>query len=79
MRSLDDEARLAQRGTVNNWSLTARGIVFIIAGHFQHHMKMLRERYSIDVTRDESQDRELTKARTRTRSESWLVLQECSS
>jgi hypothetical protein len=44
-----DEGALAQRGTVNNWSLTARGIVFIIAGHFAHHMNVLRERYAITL------------------------------
>jgi hypothetical protein len=48
VRSLDEPA-LAARGTVNAWSLTARGLVFIIAGHFQHHMNILRERYGVDV------------------------------
>ena len=48
VRSLEDSA-LGQRGTVNNWSLTARGIVFIIAGHFAHHVNVLRERYRINV------------------------------
>jgi DinB superfamily len=46
VRSLD-ESSLASRGTVNAWSLTARGIVFIIAGHFQHHMNILRDRYGV--------------------------------
>ena len=49
VRSLD-QAALAQRGTVNNWSLTARGLVFIIAGHFAHHVNVLRERYGIDLS-----------------------------
>jgi len=44
-----DETGLAQRGTVNNWSLTAHGIVFIIAGHFAHHVNLLRDRYGISV------------------------------
>jgi DinB superfamily len=44
-----DETGLSQRGTVNDWSLTAHGIVFIIAGHFAHHMNVLRERYGITV------------------------------
>ena len=48
VRSLDEPA-LAARGTVNAWSLTARGIIFIIAGHFQHHLHLLRERYGIDI------------------------------
>jgi hypothetical protein len=48
VRSLDEPA-LDARGTVNAWSLTARGIIFIIAGHFQHHMNILRERYGVSV------------------------------
>ena len=48
VRSLDESA-LSARGTVNNWSLTARGIVFIIVGHFQHHMNILRDRYGVSV------------------------------
>jgi len=40
---------LANRGTVNEWSLTARGLVFIIAGHFAHHMNVLRDRYAVAV------------------------------
>jgi hypothetical protein len=46
VRSLEDEA-LLRRGTVNNWTLSARALAFIIAGHFQHHVNVLRERYSI--------------------------------
>ena len=48
VRSLES-ATLSRRGTVNNWSLTARGLVFIIAGHFAHHVNVLRERYGIEV------------------------------
>jgi uncharacterized damage-inducible protein DinB len=48
VRSLDDEA-VARRGTVNNWSLTARAIVFIIAGHFAHHANVLRDRYGVEL------------------------------
>ena len=48
VRSLDGDA-FAKRGIVNNWPLSARGLVFIIAGHFAHHMKLLRERYDINV------------------------------
>src|SRR4029079_15132045 len=48
VRSLDDEA-FANRSMVNNWSLSARSIVFIIAGHFQHHLNILRDRYKIDL------------------------------
>lgn len=48
IRSLDDDA-FAHRTMVNNWSLSARSLVFIIAGHFQHHMNILRERYKIEL------------------------------
>ena len=48
VRSLDD-ATLANRGTVNEWSLTARGLVFIIAGHFAHHVNILKDRYGVNV------------------------------
>ena len=48
VRSLDDHA-LSQRGTVNNWSLSARGLVFIIAGHFAHHVNLFRDRYQIPL------------------------------
>lgn len=46
VRSLDAGV-LANRGTVNNWSLSARGLVFIIAGHFAHHVNVLRDRYGV--------------------------------
>jgi hypothetical protein len=48
VRSLDESA-LASRGIVNNWSLTTRGLIFIIAGHFQHHVNILRDRYGLAV------------------------------
>ena len=48
VKSLDDHA-LAQRGTVNDWSLSARGLVFIIAGHFAHHVNLFRDRYQIPL------------------------------
>lgn len=46
VRSLDDAA-LARRGVVNAWHLSVRGLVFIIAGHFQHHLNALEQRYGI--------------------------------
>lgn len=48
VRSLDDQA-LTHRGMVNNWPLSARGLVFIIAGHFAHHVNILRDRYGVTV------------------------------
>jgi hypothetical protein len=48
VRSLDD-VTLTQRGTVNNWTLSVRALAFIIAGHFQHHVNVLRDRYDVRV------------------------------
>jgi hypothetical protein len=48
VRSLDEPA-LARRGTVNNWTLSARGLAFIIAGHFAHHVNILRDRYGVSI------------------------------
>jgi uncharacterized damage-inducible protein DinB len=36
-----------RRGTVNKISLTARAAVWVLAGHTQHHMNILRERYGL--------------------------------
>ena len=44
-----EEPMLARRGIVNDWSLSARGLVFIIAGHFAHHLNVLGERYGVDL------------------------------
>lgn len=44
-----DEASLSRRGTANNWSVTVRGIAYVIPGHFQHHVNVLRERYDVHV------------------------------
>jgi hypothetical protein len=46
VRSLD-AAALTRRGVVNNWNLSVRALAFIIAGHFQHHLNVLAERYGI--------------------------------
>ena len=48
VRSLEPRM-LTERGTVNNWSLSARGLVFIIAGHFAHHMNLFRDRYQLPI------------------------------
>jgi hypothetical protein len=48
VRSLDAEV-LTQRGNVNDWTLSVRALSFIIAGHFQHHVNVLRDRYGIAV------------------------------
>ena len=43
-RGLDQEAWL-QRGIVNGYSASPRGLAFHIAGHELHHLRILRERY----------------------------------
>jgi hypothetical protein len=48
VRSLDDEV-VTRRGVVNTWQLSARGLVFIIAGHFAHHRNVLRDRYNVTI------------------------------
>ena len=40
-----DEAVLSRRGTASNCAFTVRSKLFIIAGHLQHHLQVLRERY----------------------------------
>lgn len=36
-----------RRGTVNNGTVSVRALAYITAGHAQHHLKVLRERYGI--------------------------------
>ncbi|MEW6320869.1 MAG: DinB family protein [Acidobacteriota bacterium] len=48
VRSLEDEM-LLRRGTVNNGPATTRALVFITAGHLAHHLRVLRERYAIEL------------------------------
>ena len=46
--SLDD-ASLARTTLANNKSVSARAICWIIPGHAQHHIEILRERYGVKV------------------------------
>ncbi|HYU78790.1 MAG TPA: DinB family protein [Vicinamibacterales bacterium] len=48
VRSLDDRM-LANRGHMQAGPITARGQIFVIAGHFEHHVHLLRERYGVDL------------------------------
>jgi hypothetical protein len=48
VRSLEETA-LTRRGMVNTWPLTARALVYITAGHFQHHVNILRDRYGLHL------------------------------
>jgi uncharacterized damage-inducible protein DinB len=43
------EEDLDRVGTANNKPVTARAILYIIAGHHLHHMGVLKERYLADV------------------------------
>lgn len=45
-RSLDAKA-LDRRGTANDAEVTARALLWIVAGHVEHHMAVLRERYGV--------------------------------
>jgi hypothetical protein len=45
-RHLDPEA-WSRQGTANSKEITVRAIAFIIAGHTQHHLDILRTRYRI--------------------------------
>jgi uncharacterized damage-inducible protein DinB len=42
-----DEQTLSNVGLANNNSITARAICWIIAGHTQHHLDILTERYGV--------------------------------
>lgn len=43
-KSLNDEA-LARSGTASTNTLSVRAIAFVIAGHDQHHLEIIRDRY----------------------------------
>ena len=47
-RSLDETA-IACQGTSNNAPITARALTWILAGHAQHHLDILRERYGLHI------------------------------
>ena len=49
VRTLDAEAG-ARRGEASGKSVTARAMVWIIAGHMAHHVGILRERYGVGAT-----------------------------
>lgn len=40
-----DQGSLAQIGTANNSGLSVRAIAFIILGHENHHLQIIKERY----------------------------------
>ncbi|MGE3277520.1 MAG: DinB family protein [Vicinamibacterales bacterium] len=46
VRSLEPDV-LMRRTVVNGWSLTVRALAFIAAGHVEHHLRLLRDRYRL--------------------------------
>jgi uncharacterized damage-inducible protein DinB len=44
IRSFDEEM-ISQAGIVNDKRITVLALLFIIAGHQEHHLKIIRERY----------------------------------
>lgn len=44
-----DEAALSRTALANNKTVSARAICWIIPGHAQHHLDVLRERYGVQV------------------------------
>jgi uncharacterized damage-inducible protein DinB len=42
-----DAAALDREGVASNTRVTARALVWLIAGHFQHHTGILRDRYGM--------------------------------
>ncbi|MCU1347380.1 MAG: damage-inducible protein DinB [Acidobacteria bacterium] len=47
-RNLDEDG-WNRRGVANDSEITVRALAFVIAGHERHHLKVLRERYLIQV------------------------------
>ncbi|HSN67829.1 MAG TPA: DinB family protein [Thermoanaerobaculia bacterium] len=47
LESLDEEA-LSRRGIANARVVSTRALGWILAGHFAHHMRVLRERYGVE-------------------------------
>ena len=48
LRELSPE-ELARVGVANTYPVSVRALVFILAGHLQHHFNVLRDRYGIEV------------------------------
>lgn len=42
------EEQLGRKGMANNYPLTVRALLFIMAGHLKHHAKIIKERYLSD-------------------------------
>ncbi len=44
-----DATAIAHQGTANNAAITARALTWILAGHAEHHLGILRERYGLAI------------------------------
>ena len=44
-----DQAALERTAVVNGNPVSARAVCWILAGHAQHHLDILRERYGIKI------------------------------
>jgi len=49
VRSMDPEA-WERRGTASGKTISARALLYIIPGHVEHHLRVLRERYGVGQT-----------------------------
>jgi hypothetical protein len=41
----------ARRGTASSKPISARALPYIIGGHLEHHLNVLRERYGVEIPR----------------------------
>jgi hypothetical protein len=48
LRHLDNDA-WARVGSANNAPVSVRGLAYVTAGHFRHHLTVLRDRYGVEV------------------------------
>jgi uncharacterized damage-inducible protein DinB len=48
VESIDADG-LSRSGTANNLPITARALAWIVPGHAQHHLEVLRDRYNVTV------------------------------
>lgn len=46
------EDQILRKGTANGVTVSVRALAYIIAGHERHHMQVLEERYSINISAD---------------------------
>lgn len=48
VRGMPDEA-WARRGVANDQPVTARGVLYVLVGHVEHHLKVLDARYGVSA------------------------------